>query len=653
MKKINLIIAVLSVFAMNASIAQTNEIEWDENTTITQLSPEDSAAFELIILEKRLVEFANDETENLREYYSFHQRIRVNSSEAIENNNRFYLPVSGSVEVISLKGRTISPDGKIKTIGKENIIEAEEDGRKVQYFAFEGIEKGSEIEYIFQVSMNPRLTGNIFYLQSNLKKLKLEFELVYPDYLMFKSKSLNGFPELVKDSLDNDRVVMKAELTDVLPLEEEKYANYDPHRMGIIYKLYGNNSTGSYNIVNFNNVAGEMYNSLYSDYKKNKSALAKFTKVMEILPTDDGVVKISKIEKYIKNNFLIFPFEMILHKKLKTALKSPIGTEKDVMRIFVQMLRYLNIEHQVVVTCDRYDRRFDPDFEAFNFLQEYLIYFPEMKMYIAPTDQTSRMQFINYGCYDNYGLFIIPVLVGKEETGTAKIKYIEPVAEHLSTDSLILSCDLNADRDKLNIDYTRSVRGYNAKPYQSVWHLLEDEDKTEIQNDFPSFLTDNKDEILEVSVYNVEKDNFPVLPLKVQARLECEKFVEEVGDKFIIRVGELIGPQAELYLDKDRRMEVENPFNHSFHRTISFTIPEGYIVEGLEKLSINVVKEIDGKESMGFISSYKVEDNKVIITCDEYYRESILPATDFEAFREVINAAADFNKITLFVEKAG
>jgi len=54
---------------------------------------------------------------------------------------------------------------------------------------------------------------------------------------------------------------------------------------------------------------------------------------------------------------------------------------------------------------------------------------------------------------------------------------------------------------------------------------------------------------------------------------------------------------------------------------------------------------------MGFNSSYQVEGNVVKITILEEYRRTYYPLSQFEDFKKVINAAADFNKVALVLEK--
>jgi hypothetical protein len=56
-------------------------------------------------------------------------------------------------------------------------------------------------------------------------------------------------------------------------------------------------------------------------------------------------------------------------------------------------------------------------------------------------------------------------------------------------------------------------------------------------------------------------------------------------------------------------------------------------------------------KSMGFISTYKMEGDKLVVVVDEYYNVTKLPMSAYEPFRKVINAAADFNKIKLVLEK--
>ena len=107
----------------------------------------------------------------------------------------------------------------------------------------------------------------------------------------------------------------------------------------------------------------------------------------------------------------------------------------------------------------------------------------------------------------------------------------------------------------------------------------------------------------------------------------------------------------EMYQEEERKFPVEQSFNRFYHRIIEFEVPKGYKVSNLESLKFDIVYEEDGEKVMAFESDYTLEGNLLKVVCDEYYTQNILPVELFEEYRKVINAAADFNKVVLYLEK--
>ena len=83
-------------------------------------------------------------------------------------------------------------------------------------------------------------------------------------------------------------------------------------------------------------------------------------------------------------------------------------------------------------------------------------------------------------------------------------------------------------------------------------------------------------------------------------------------------------------------------------------MPAGYQVRNLQDLNFDVQAgpPAAGPEYL-FKSSYEQQGQKVTVTIREYYRQIRWPKADFEAFRGVVNAAANFNKVVLVLEKKG
>jgi hypothetical protein len=80
-------------------------------------------------------------------------------------------------------------------------------------------------------------------------------------------------------------------------------------------------------------------------------------------------------------------------------------------------------------------------------------------------------------------------------------------------------------------------------------------------------------------------------------------------------------------------------------------IPAGYKLSGQDAIKMNIHFDFGGKDSYGFISDYTLADNVLTISIREYYYAVQLPKSEFENFRKVINASADFNKVNIVLEK--
>jgi hypothetical protein len=106
-----------------------------------------------------------------------------------------------------------------------------------------------------------------------------------------------------------------------------------------------------------------------------------------------------------------------------------------------------------------------------------------------------------------------------------------------------------------------------------------------------------------------------------------------------------------MYRDDERTTVVENDYNRKYDRKIRVHIPKGYQVKNLDDLKVDIAYHDRDYVPYMFKSDYTVKDDVVEVTIVEYYKEIYAPLSRYEDFRKVVNAAADFNKITLVLEK--
>ena len=649
MKKIVIILILLAFqFIIHAQEYKYKDYSWEKHPKRANLSiKEDSQSY--VVLREHFCNEYIYEKENLFLYRFFHKKVRINDNAAIDRFNQVQISLDNVIEIVDIMARTISKDGKIVEVDKNNIKEIENLENKGSYkvFAIEGIEKGCDLEYFYIIKRDiGSCECNKYIFQEDAIVKNATFELISPSNLVFTAKGYNGFPTPVPDTLDDGRRILKATVDSIPALDEETYSVYVASLMRIEYKFRNNEYVKKSEALTWADFAKQIYEVLYFKNPKVDKKIEKMLSTLKLKNLSDEE-KIMKIEVYLKTRFTIkedptandiSDFDFIFRK----GYTNDIG----MLKLFCRFLQVAGIEHQPGSTTDRFNTKFDKDFMTWNYLDNYIIYFPKYSKYLAPTDVTSRYGLLPYRWTNNYGLFIKPVTLGDMASGVPVTRMIPSVSYEKTYRKEDIDVTFNNDISQADIKFMYRDAGYlSLQPY---YELLSQETKDELLDQ--TMKTIGKDaEIVTKDVENTDINLSPIdTPFITKGEITIKSIIEKAGDNYLFKVGDLIGRQSELYSDKERQLDIEVEYAHHYIRQISFVIPEGYKVEGLENLKINITHL---NNSVGFISDYKVEGNKVTISCTEYYKEVYFPKSAYNDFRLVINAAADFNKITLVFKK--
>jgi len=201
-------------------------------------------------------------------------------------------------------------------------------------------------------------------------------------------------------------------------------------------------------------------------------------------------------------------------------------------------------------------------------------------------------------------------------------------------------------------DVYHIVNGYKAEYIQPYFHEISDEeDKKMLQESLINFL-DADGKVEELEILNLTINDYGLNPVRSTGKLISNKFFEKARDNYLFKVGELIGPQSEMYSDVERKLPVEEFYTRHYDRTIKFNVPEGYSVSKLEGLTIHQFYDDEkGNRLMEFKSEYEQNGDEVIVHIIEYYTEVRYSLAIYKDYQRVINAAADFNKVVVVFEK--
>lgn len=628
------------------------DYDWDEKPEFAAVNVGEEE-HEVIIKDKRAIEFIFIDNK-FTEVYLKHRITYIGTEKGIERNNRIYIPTKRIFEFIVNKARVIQKDGKIIQLNESDIKETKDDenSRSYQFFALEGVEVGSYVEYLYIAKKSPGYSGKSETFQSEIRRKNVEFDLIAPYNLYFLFKSLNSFAEVEVDTTVEDKNRWWIKVDEIIKLKDEPFAANDANAQCILYKLDANTADGSKDMTSFGEASKVVYGSIYRD--PSNSALKKLRKIAKetgVKSVSDPREKIRKLEDYMKSNYGFYDANVTQLEDLDAILVNKVANDVGMVRLYANLMNLLDIEHQVVLTCDRMDRKFDPDFEVYNYLIYYLFYFPELNEFLDPTAVSYRLGLIPWEYTNNYGLFLKVIEIGSMKTAVGKVKFIPPLAYEKSANNLYIDVDLTGELLRPLIKITNKSTGYYANDIQSFYKDIAEDGQEELRKSMVEYIID-KEEANYIKLENGTPQDIGVNPLILKTEIETGKFIEKAGEKILFKVGDLIGAQVEMYVEEDARVQdIENTYNRLYHREINIELPTDYQVTNLEIMSMDVTYKKDGETQMAFTSTYKLEGNKISIVVDEYYLKIQFPVEIFEEYRKVINAAADFNKKVLVITK--
>ena len=656
MKKTGILTFILIVIFYSVSIAQEpyyKSYNWDTLPKLHTLSSYDQQFGELCLKDFHAIEYYMDDNQivclNL-----LHKIVKVSDDKSIVKNNRIYLPMNDLSKLLVIKARVINSKGIVKEFRNDEIKEGIDEQTKsnYKYFALEGVDKGSEIEFLMVIQQNAEVYGKSFILQDETPVRNMEFLIISPSNLIFKAKNYNGLPPFTDTTLRDNRNVLYIKLDSVQGIHPEEFAVYKPNLMQTVIKLEENKTNGKKNLINYIEASQSIYDLLHET--QDKSTANELQKFIKLIKVDGKNVEenIRKIEDYIKTNFALNVNSK--YKTLSSVLEYKTADEIGITKLFASVFDELQINYQIVLTTNRYTSRFDPYFDSYNFLETYLFYFPDINQYLCPGSIASRLNCIPFGLTANYGLFIKSAVIGENKFGLGEIHMIEPSLYDKNRSDHTIKIDFSKSITNPEINYTLLFDGNYAQTIQPLYSYYPEGAQKDMTISVLKNSTIKDADFNDISVENKGARFLGLKPLIIKARCSPSNIVEQAGDKFLFKVGELIGPQVELYQEEERKFDVENEFNRSYTRDIIFDIPEGYTVKNLDALKFNVVMSEDGRPSCYFISRYKLINNKTVeIKINEDYKQIYYPKSRFQDFRNVVNASADFNKVVLVFEKSG
>jgi len=643
------ILIMVMMFMTFAALAVTpGQYQWDQQRTRFTLSADEEKLPELMIKSHVQYEYTFENDEFVM-YSTHHKIIYVNSNEAIQKHNRILISMNSTMALTTLKARSINKAGKAVYFDESNLKELKEEasGNAYRIFAMEGVEIGSEVEYFYTRKMVADVFNREF-MQFDVPAKSASMKLSSPRHLKFDFRTYNGLPE-AKKLEDTTQNVYEIAASDIAATKEEPFANLSANRKRVEYKLAYNSARSRARLYTWEDAARRFYEVLTTLSKGDNKAVEKFISNAKIDKSLKPGERIRKMEALIKTT--VHVNEESGDEALsvpESILKYKVASKEGITRLYLAVFSQMGIKAYPVLTCSRERFRFDGDFDTWSYLDDYLVYFPETKGFIAPYFET-RYPLVPGEYTSQKGLFIEPFEVGEVKSALGTINEI-PAADYLANqDNLDIDVAFDADFESNTITQLRSFVGFTSDYFASFYQVLNEEKRKQMVEELIKQTAPDA-QVGKWTANVIPKPDMDWFEMK--GEFKTSNFIEKAGPKVLFKVGLLIGPQIEMYRDDQRTSMVENDNNRNYDRVIKIHVPAGYVVKNVEQLKMNFSYSNDEKTPFLFRSDYVMKGDVLEITIAEFYKEIYVPLERYEDFRKVVNASADFNKVTLILEKA-
>ena len=218
---------------------------------------------------------------------------------------------------------------------------------------------------------------------------------------------------------------------------------------------------------------------------------------------------------------------------------------------------------------------------------------------------------------------------------------------------LLFEDELNAERENLGLKKTfldelkenKKTRSL-ADEYSNAFAQARKEYKTYFENEVKAEFDMQPENLTDYKV--IQSGRFINKPEMIySSEFDLTGLIKKAGKNYIFETGKLIGSQVKIIPEqRDRNVDVYMANTRSYKNKIIFSIPDGYSIEGLDKLNVSV-----NNETGAFNASALVNNGILTIETEKKYSNPVLKAEQWPLLLKVIDAANDFTNSRILLRK--
>ncbi|MFT5822762.1 MAG: hypothetical protein ACI8ZM_004019 [Crocinitomix sp.] len=642
--RILLLSCFLISISANADPVGVNDTSfWRNKGALIEFNEEDVAYGDATIFEdNRFINYKMRTREIIR-----HKILYIKTQEGLDDNNKVIVYVPNEGAITNIKARSISKSGEIVELNGENIKEIKDysDNGNLKVFAIEGAEVGGQIEYTYTLR-TPLYDSGKEMFSMNYKTQHACLLVRCNNAYKIDSKAFNWESSRTYGLTENKYI-----FKNIQPISEEKYATPYANRVAVQHKLVGS-SYHQTTYASYRNVLAKLQKDFHTflpkQERKANSVLKAFTG-----KSADKSETIRNLAVYLKANFFYEEkYNNPDYEEVGAIMKSKVANDVGMTMLYCIFFKQLGIKYEVLVSCNKYDGRLDPEYCSRHTMDEFIIHFPDYSTYLYPSSQVTQYGLAPSWLVGNQAL-VIP-----ESGSSPRFQEIKSANYDENVTGLTIKVDLDLDNNssEFNID----AYSLGALAFSNNYDMYYADSDKEKQQELEGYVSWRYPDAEIVNVEMIDPAAWGDIGAckdyacrkELKATVKSASFFDKVGNKLLINVGTLLGPQTEMYSELERVQPITTGYNKSYAFRIDIPIPDGYKYTGEQNGIIDNSFQTDsGKDAAGFKSTIEVIDDVIHIEIDEFYAFVNIDKKYYEDYRRVINSAADFNKAILLLEK--
>lgn len=629
---------------------------------------------------------------------TYRKMIRLNDKTALEDNSEISYTEQQTTDGIRVTARNkvvvgvriIKPDGTISEVDMDeavSVTEGKKDKESHKKLAIPNLQVGDILDYFIYEEGRvdyANIPPRDFYLAGKYPILSYAIHCEVNPKLTTEYRSINGAPDFAETTTPEGNYMLDIHQTNIEKIKASSWISPLRQIPAVRLAIYYHGNKYIYKPASHRSVGLHKNLSTETILNDTRGAFALSSYYYSIKPTK------KQAKKYFKSNPNLTDEEKAEY--LYYGLLENVYSGDYYFRLtsFIESLRLMfesfKIDHKLGFVTDRFDARSNELSVAWD---------------VVPVIIVGESKVLSYP-YNLLGMRYSPSHEG-EPIHTVKVLKLAPKTAGgilgkygMSTypvsspadnmDKTILTVDFSTDDlQTLILDKEEYFTGdLRRSAYPSL--IFKKEKFNAIakylgkQTEFEELERKNKQKRIEVYQAEMERDNkerednlkeliageydtelkelfeysFPAVgvtpdqpQVTVKAKFSLDGFVKRAGNNYILEAGKLIGSQIVMD-DEDRARNIDAYLStaRTFQHEIKVNIPEGYTVEGLDKLNMSMENQY-GK----FVSNVSQSDNVLTITAEKTYKTNFVPVEGWADFVKMFDAANDFYTQSVVLRK--